>query len=374
MLVLRRQKASKLNAFGLKTVPRGRFFLCLQDKPVIGRADAAPLPHDGLQCRVAGQYAVHKFADAAVRKVVRNMRQPGVPGTELPGDGKRLFKAQVGCMGLYPQSVYYQMFQHAAPLLHKAYGILRHKAAVRQVGNAVADAAAGFRKQPAAVGQFSVQQRHGNDFQPFDLQRMCGRKSGAVHQIKLGFAAAKLHRPENVVECLADMGDGACICIDRKPVSLRLQAPGICGVAVRRLGMAEAAQVVQPVQVVGMRMRKQHGIKAFDAVADRLQAEFRTGIDDKLRGFTDKRAAPVTLVLPAAGTADAACAADNRHSVAGASAHKNHFHAPSVSEPARKVQSCRRTVAPCTGSRLLTPAQHTVIIDLFGNVVSGQVE
>ncbi len=90
--------------------------------------------------------------------------------------------------------------------------------------------------------------------------------------------------------------------------------------------MAEGAEVVESVDMVGVGVRIKDGMDPRDLIFEEELSEVRRGIDDEVAlGGVDKDAGSSAVVVSVEGTADMAVTAEHGDAVTGAGAHEDDF-------------------------------------------------
>ena len=99
----------------------------------------------------------------------------------------------------------------------------------------------------------------------------------------------------------------------------------------RFLAQIEGANIVKSQDMVGVSVRKNDGIEAFESLTQGLKAEVGRGIDDHVMILAgDQNRRPGTIVVGVLGTADAAMAAEAGNAHGGARAEHGHANRGSI--------------------------------------------
>ena len=95
-----------------------------------------------------------------------------------------------------------------------------------------------------------------------------------------------------------------------------------------RSGQLPAAgpQIIQPEDVIGVRVRVDRCFDQTNSLAQQLQPQFRRRVDDERAAWgIDRDASACPMILRIGRRADRAIATDHRHTDAGAGAEQNEF-------------------------------------------------
>ena len=178
----------------------------------------------------------------------------------------------------------------------------RHFFAITQVGQHLFSS---LDKQIAVGVRSPMREGQRDDFQIADFER-------AVHDVRFGNKITPGPRAvvKGVGKDAAQVGHRRRVGIDRQ----RLVAAQI----------TKAAAVVQPHDVVGVRVGEDHGVEPAQVFTQALDAEFRRGVHDQfdlVRGDINRR--PRAMVLGIGEKSRRVILADDGHALRGAGTQKN---------------------------------------------------
>lgn len=247
------------------------------------------------------------------------MDQIGIVGLDETGVGQTLFQVEMGGVRPFAQAIEQQQLK----TFEQRQRILRNGRDVGEIGH-IADTIA----QDIAM---AVLQWNRDDVDAEKIERLL-HAVGAKHRDFPETAGLA----QGVAEFGGNMLDDTAVAVKRYLLALQL---------------AERAQVVDTVQMVGVRVSVKHGINARQPLAQGLLPQVGTGIDEDdlpARQQHGRRAARALVARIGRG-AGGAVAADHRRAGAGACPEDDQLHGFAARNSVKKL----RVVAAATSSTLM---------------------
>jgi len=248
--------------------------------------------------------------------VVTDVSEEGPAGTDDAGDFDALVDGEVGGMGTKTQAIEDEDFERAEEV-ERGVG---DGGAVGEIGE-VAD----------TIAQDGIAAMHERDGEDGSAEELEG--GGDFMEMETRNAGDAIGGFEDVGEGAAEGGGGDGL------------GPGVDGA----LNVGVDADVVKPVDVVGMSVSEENGVKRLDGMVEHLLTEVDGGVDDNVAvGPGEENGGTETTVARVGGVTNGTIAGDLGDAMRGSGAEEGDLHRSSLPAKEEKEEGLSTDYTDCT--------------------------